>query len=152
MKIAMTKEDGKNWFGAAPPDLTLIARSRGVDYLYNYLRGFYLDESRPYGVNNSVFPMVAMPHVLWQLQGLQKPVHETVEGKQVITGFELVEPGSMTVDEFDSAMADLVNFLAYVGEPVQQERKELGFWVLLYLVLALVVFYLLKVEYWKDVH
>jgi ubiquinol-cytochrome c reductase cytochrome c1 subunit len=152
MSIAMTKEDGKNWFGAAPPDLTLIARSRGVDYLYNYLRGFYLDESRPYGVNNSIFPMVAMPDVLWQLQGLQKPVYETVEGKQVITGFELLEPGSMTADEYDSAMADLVNFLAYVGEPVQQERKALGFWVLLYLILALAVFYLLKLEYWKDVH
>lgn len=152
MVIGMTEKDGKGWFGAAPPDLSLIARSRGVDYLYNYLRGFYIDESRPYGVNNSVFPMVGMPHVLWQLQGWQKPVYEMVEGKEVIQGFEIVEPGSMSVKEFDSAMADMVNFLSYVGEPVQQERKDLGFWVILYLLLALIVFYLLKVEYWKDVH
>ena len=96
--------------------------------------------------------MVGMPHVLWQLQGWQKPVYGSVEGKEVLQGFEIVEPGSMTVDEFDKAMADLVNFLSYVGEPIQQERKNLGFWVLLYLILALVVFYLLKVEYWKDVH
>ena len=152
MLTAMAEEEAKEWFGAPPPDLSLIARSRGVDYLYNYLRGFYLDESRPYGVNNSVFPDVGMPHVMGELQGWQKPVYSKVGDKQVITGFEIVEKGSLDKSQFDRAMADLVNFLSYVGEPAQQERKRLGFWVLLYMVLALIVFYLLKREYWRDVH
>ena len=157
MKNAMPQDKSKKWFGAAPPDLSLIARSRGVDYLYTYLRTFYLDDTRPWGVNNAVFPSVGMPHVLWELQGWQKPVFETVtdaEGheKKVLAGVELVKQGSMSPPEFDAAMADLVNFLSYVGEPMQLERKRLGVWVLVFLVVALVVFYLLKKEYWKDVH
>ncbi len=157
MRNAMPREEAKTWFGAAPPDLSLIARSRGVDYLYTYLRTFYIDESRPYGVNNAVFPMVGMPHVLWELQGWQAPVYETVqdaqgEDTQVIAGFEVVKPGAMAPAEFDAAMRDLVAFLSYVAEPIQLERQRLGVWVLLYLVLATVVFYLLKKEYWKDVH
>lgn len=163
MDTPMPKDQAKEWFGAAPPDLTLIARSRGVNYLYTYLRTFYLDESRPLGVNNAVFPAVGMPHVLWQLQGWQKPVyaahHEGEEGaegeggdEKVITGFEVVQPGTMTPPEFDAAMADLVNFLAYISEPVQLERRRLGWWVLGFLVLAFGVFYPLKKEYWKDVH
>lgn len=157
MEIAMPYSDAREWFGAPPPDLSLIARSRGVDYLYTYMRSFYLDETRPWGVNNAVFPSVGMPHVLWELQGWQKPiyeVHEDAEGEEVkeIKGFELVVPGSMTPPEFDAAMADLVNFLAYVAEPIQLERKRIGVWVLLFLVVAFVVFYLLKKEYWKDVH
>lgn len=167
MKIAMPKDQSKDWFGAAPPDLTLIARSKGVDYLYTYLRTFYLDDSRPLGVNNAVFPAVGMPHVLWELQGWQEPVyaaahgadHDDAEGgeagggeEEVITGLKIVEPGAMTPPEFDAAMADLVNFLAYIAEPVQLERKRLGWWVLGFLVLCLAVFYPLKKEYWKDVH
>ena len=157
MQNAMPKENAKRWFGAAPPDLTVIARARGVDYLYTYLRTFYLDESRPYGVNNAAFPAVGMPHVLWQLQGWQKPVYETVkdasgEDKQVIEGFEIVTPGSMSPSQFDSAMADLVNFMAYIAEPIQLERKRLGWWVLGFLVICFAVFYPLKKEYWKDVH
>ena len=152
MQTAMSEKEAKDWFGAPPPDLSLIARARGVDYLYNYLRGFYLDESRPYGVNNSVFPGVGMPHVLWELQGWQKPVYTTADDKEVITDFEIVQKGTMDKSQFDRAMADLVNFLSYVGEPAQQERKRLGFRVLLYMVLALIVFYLLKREYWRDVH
>ncbi len=157
MKIAMPGDDAKKWFGAAPPDLSVIARSRGVDYLYTYLRTFYLDESRPWGVNNAVFPSVGMPHVLWELQGWQKPVYGTVhdasgEEKEVVTGVQLAEPGVMTQPEFDAAMADLVNFLAYVGEPAQLERKRIGWWVLGFLALAFAVFYPLKKEYWKDVH
>jgi ubiquinol-cytochrome c reductase cytochrome c1 subunit len=157
MEIAMPGEDAKQWFGAAPPDLSVIARSRGVDYLYTYLRTFYLDESRPWGVNNAVFPSVGMPHVLWELQGWQKPVYGTVhdasgEEKEIVTGVQLVEPGAMTQPEFDAAMADLVNFLAYIGEPAQLERKRIGWWVLGFLVLAFAVFYPLKKEYWKDVH
>jgi ubiquinol-cytochrome c reductase cytochrome c1 subunit len=155
MKIAMPKAQAKEWFGAAPPDLSVIARSRGPDYLYTYLRTFYLDETRPWGVNNAAFPMVGMPHVLWELQGWQKPIYETDPhdaSKKVIAGFELVQPGSMTVPEFDRAMTDLVNFLSYIAEPVQLERKRIGIWVLLFLVLCFAVFYPLKKEYWKDVH
>ncbi|MCP5419238.1 MAG: cytochrome c1 [Gammaproteobacteria bacterium] len=155
MKIAMPTNQAKEWFGAAPPDLSVIARARGTDYLYTYLRTFYLDDSRPWGVNNAAFPSVGMPHVLWQLQGWQKPIYETDPhdaNRQVITGFELVQPGSMTVPEFDRAAADLVNFLSYVAEPIQLERKRVGIWVLLYLVLCFAVFYPLKKEYWKDVH
>ena len=157
MKNAMPKETAKIWFGAAPPDLSVIARSRGADYLYTYLRTFYLDDNRPYGVNNAIFPSVGMPHVMWELQGWQKAVLKTVkdasgEPKEVIDGFELVQAGSMSPDEFDKAMADLVNFMVYIAEPVQLERKRLGVWVLLFLVLSFAVFYPLKKEYWKDVH
>ena len=157
MKNAMHPADAKRWFGASPPDLSVIARSRGTDYLYTYLRTFYLDDSRPWGVNNAVFPSVGMPHVLWKLQGWQKPIHETVEDasgepKEVITGFEIVEPGELTPPEYDAAIGDLVNFLAYISEPIQLERKRIGVWVLFYLIIAFVVFYYLKKEYWKDVH
>jgi ubiquinol-cytochrome c reductase cytochrome c1 subunit len=159
MKIAMPRADAKKWFGAAPPDLTLIARSRpgGADYLYTYLRTFYLDEKRPWGVNNAVFPAVGMPHVLWELQGWQAPVYKTVEEgegekQEELTGFKVVKPGSMTPPEFDAAMGDLVNFLSYVSEPVKLEREHIGKWVLAFLVLAFAVFYPLKKEYWKDVH
>lgn len=157
MKNAMPKKQAKEWFGAPPPDLSLIARSRGVDWLYTYLRTFYLDEERPWGVNNAVFPAVGMPHVLWELQGWQVPVYETHENAQgeeekVITGFEIAVPGAMTPPEFDAAMGDLVNFLAYIGEPIQLERQRIGWWVLLYLVIAFAVFYPLKKEYWKDIH
>ena len=120
------------------------------------MRAFYVDENRPLGVNNSV-KVVNMPHVLGELQGWQKPVYETTTDSaghehQEIVGFELVEPGTLTPAEYDDAIGDLVNFLVYVGEPIQMERKRLGFWVLLYLFVALIVFYLLKKEYWKDVH
>ena len=157
MKNAMPKADAKRWFGVAPPDLSVIARSRGVDYLYTYLQTFYQDPTRPFGVNNAAFPNAGMPHVLWELQGMQKAVFEThkdAEGNEVKTlkGFELVQPGSMDQSEFKKSMADLVNFLSYVGEPIQLERQKIGIWVLLFLGLAFVVFYLLKKEYWKDVH
>jgi ubiquinol-cytochrome c reductase cytochrome c1 subunit len=156
MTVAMSREDGKNWFGAPPPDLTLVSRSRGPDWLYTYLRTFYLDESRPFGVNNLVFPSVGMPHVLWELQGWQQPVYKTVEHegheKQVIEHLELVEPGAMTPAEYDKAITDLVNFMTYMGEPVRLERQALGIKVLLFLLVLLVITYLLKKEYWKDVH
>ena len=157
MRNTMPKEDAKTSFGPAPPDLTLIARARGADYLYTFLRTFYADRSRPSGVNNAAFPATAMPHVLWELQGIQHAVHEAVtdeNGNQhdAIAGFELAQPGALTADEYDSAIADLVNFLVYIAEPIQLERQRIGFWVLLYLVLAFGVFYLLKREYWKDVH
>ena len=157
MHNAMPKDNAKEWFGVPPPDLTLIARAKGADYLYTFLRAFYVDETRPTGVNNAAFPATAMPHVLWELQGIQHAEHTTEtdeNGNQhdIISGFELAQPGAMTPDEFDVSMADLVSFLVYIGEPIQLERQRIGFWVLLYLVLAFVVFYLLKREYWKDVH
>jgi ubiquinol-cytochrome c reductase cytochrome c1 subunit len=157
MKNAMPKSDAKRWFGVTPPDLTLIARSRGVDYLFTYLQTFYLDPTRPFGVNNAVFPNAGMPHVLWQLQGMQKPVYEVHKDHdghetKVLKEFELVQPGSMSPPEFREAMVDLVNFLSYVGEPIQLVRQQIGVWVVLFLALACVVFYLLKKEYWKDVH
>ncbi|HCK82439.1 MAG TPA: cytochrome c1 [Candidatus Competibacter sp.] len=159
MKNAMPKADAKQWFGVPPPDLTLIARSRGVDYLFTYLQTFYLDPTRPFGVNNAVFPNAGMPHVLWELQGWQKPVYEVHKAKgkdspetKVLKGFELVQPGSMSPPEFREAMADLVGFLSYAGEPGQLDRQRIGIWVVLFLALASVIFYLLKKEYWKDVH
>ena len=157
MKVAVSKADVKAWFGAAPPDLTLVARVRGVDWLYTYLRTFYLDDSRPFGVNNLVFPNVGMPHVLWELQGWQKAVYRTEtdeEGKehQVVDHLELVEPGSQSPAEYDKTVRDLVNFLAYMAEPIKQERQRLGIWVLLFLGVFFVFAYLLKKEYWKDVH
>ena len=156
MTIAMSLADGKAWFGAAPPDLSLVARSRGVDWLYTYMRTFYVDETRPFGVNNVVFPSVGMPHVLWDLQGVQKAVFKTVEQdgekKEVFDHLELVEPGKLTPVEYDKTVRDLVAFLSYVGETVQLERKALGVKVILFLLVLLVVAYLLKKEYWKDIH
>jgi len=157
MDIAMTKEMGKKWFGAAPPDLTLVARVRGTDWLYTYLRTFYLDNSRSFGVNNQVFSNVGMPNVLWELQGWQKPVYKTVvddEGHehQVLEGVELEEAGSQTPAEFDRTVRDLVNFLAYMGEPIKLERQSLGIKVMLFLFVFFIVAYLLKKEYWKDIH
>ena len=157
MDIAMTKEMGKRWFGAPPPDLTLVARVRGTDWLYTYLRTFYLDASRPFGVNNVVFSNVGMPNVLWELQGWQKPVYKTVvdgEGHehQVLDGVELEEAGSQTPAEFDRTVRDLVNFLAYMGEPIKLERQSLGVKVMLFLLVLFIFAYLLKKEYWKDIH
>ena len=160
MSVAMPKEPAKEWFGKTPPDLSVIARARGGDWLYTYLRSFYKDESRPFGVNNPVFPDVGMPHVLAGLQGVQKPVYKTetkgegenAEEVQVLAGFELVEPGSMDPKEYDAAVADLVNFLVYIGEPAQLQRQRMGWWVLGFLAVFFVVAYLLKKEYWKDVH
>ncbi len=156
MTVAMTPDDGKAWFGAPPPDLSLIARSRGVDYLYTYMRTFYVDETRPFGVNNLTFPSVGMPNVLWELQGIQRPVYKTVEHdgetREVLDRLELVEPGTRTPAEFDQDIRDLVAFLSYVGEPAQLERKALGVKVIIFLLVFLVVAYLLKKEYWKDVH
>jgi ubiquinol-cytochrome c reductase cytochrome c1 subunit len=157
MTVAIDRAEAKRWFGTAPPDLSVIARARGTDWLYTYLRSFYRDDSRPWGVNNRVFKDVAMPHVLWELQGLQAPVvekHVNEDGKEVekITGFELVEKGKLTPEEYDTAVRDLVNFLAYLSEPSKLQRIDLGKWVLIFLAIFFVLAYLLKKEYWKDVH
>jgi len=157
MTIAMRPEDAARWFGTPAPDLSLVARSRGPDWLYTYLRTFYLDPKRPFGVNNLVFKDVAMPHVLWELQGWQRPVYRTVKRadgheEKVIERLELAVPGKLSPAEYDKAVRDLVAFLTYVGEPARFERRRLGPWVLAYLALLIVVFYVLKKEYWRDVH
>lgn len=157
MKITMTPAYAERAFGVVPPDLSLIARSRGVNWLYNYLRGFYLDESRPLGVNNSVFDKVAMPHVLIEMQGYQKP--KTVmkaDGQggehEVIVGFELIKPGTLSKSEYDQTVHDLVAFLDYVAEPYKQTRKNVGTGVIIFLLLLFILTYFLKKEYWKDIH
>ena len=157
MTVVFEEEDALRWFGSVPPDLTLVARSRGPDWLYTYLKSFYLDETRPTGVNNALFNNVSMPHVLWELQGWQKPVYETVVSpdgseKRVMTAMELVEPGKMTVEEYDRVVRDLVTFMTYLSEPAASKRRGMGVWVLLFLLALLGVTYALKREYWKDVH
>jgi ubiquinol-cytochrome c reductase cytochrome c1 subunit len=156
MTVATDPEDAVEWFGTVPPDLSVIARSRGVDWLYTYLRSFYLDSSRPTGVNNLVFPDVGMPDVLWELQGWQKPVITTVKDtdgtERKVIELELEEPGLMSPKEFDRAVRDLVNFLDYMAEPGKHDRQALGVKVILFLLVFLVVAYLMKKEFWKDVH
>jgi len=156
MTVATAPADAKEWFGTIPPDLTVIARSRGVDWLYTYLRSFYLDDSRITGVNNLVFPDVGMPDVLWELQGWQKPVITTVRDhdgtERKVVELELEEPGLLTPQEFDRAVRDLVNFLDYMGEPAKYERRHLGVKVILFLLVFLVLAYFTKREFWRDVH
>ena len=157
MTIAMPTGDAKKWFGNPPPDLSVIARARGVDWLYTYFKTFYIDESRPFGVNNAVFPDVGMPHVLWKLEGMKKAVMKTEtdhDGNEhtVIAGYEMVTPGTMSEIEYDQAARDLTNFLAYTGEPIQLKRQAMGKYVLIFLFFFFIVAYLLKKEYWKDIH
>jgi len=157
MNISMRPKDAEKWFGVNPPDLSLIARSRGADWLYTYLKSFYIDENRPFGVNNTLFPEVGMPHVLADLQGVQHAIYKEVENEDgsvrtVISKLEIVEPGRMTEKEYDNAMNDLVNFMVYMGEPAKMERQDRGWKVLLFILLMGVVFYYLKKEYWKDIH
>ncbi|MDE1462773.1 cytochrome c1 [Spartinivicinus poritis] len=161
MENAMRPEEAKKWFGAAPPDLTLVARVRGPNWLYAYLRTFYEDKSRPWGVNNKVFPDVAMPHVLLELQGLQ---HDSCYGQQshevdTQTGKPLCEltlksdiKHEQTPEEYDQTVRNLVSFLAYAGEPARLDRERIGTYVLLFLAVFFVFAYLLKREFWKDVH
>ncbi|MGI9343113.1 MAG: cytochrome c1 [Gammaproteobacteria bacterium] len=155
MEIAMPEADATRWFGAPPPDLSLIARSRGTNYLFTFLKGFYLDDSKPTGFNNIVLESAAMPHVLWQMQGTQRAVFEEHEHDGVVTtsfeGFEQIEPGSMSPDEFDHFVRDLVNFLEYIGEPVQLQRRQLGIWVLIFLLVFGLFAWALKQEIWKDI-
>ena len=155
MDIAMDAEQSKSWFGKTPPDLSLIGRSRGADWLYSYLRGFYQDENGDW--NNTVLANASMPHVLWRLQGIQVPVYrqETNESgftHEVIDHFELSNPGTQTAQEFEETARDIAAFLDYAGEPAKLKRKGIGVWVILFLVLFTFIAYLLKVEYWRDVH
>ena len=152
MHTAMDKHDSSKWFGVTPPDLSLIARSRGADWLYSYLKGFYVDKSKPLGVNNTIFKDVGMPNMLWKLQGIQTAVIKNVKGQDVVTYLNLEEKGTLSSKEFDKFVNELVNFLVYVGEPVQLERQQMGKYVLFFFIMFTVIAYLLKKEYWKDVH
>lgn len=149
---AMNSHDAEKWFGTTPPDLSLIARSRSADWLYSYLKGFYEDKNKPTGVNNLVFKDVAMPNVFWQKQGTQIAIIKNIDGQDVVIDLKLVQPGQLSGKEFDKMINDLVNFLVYVGEPVQIEREIMGKYVLFFLLMFIVLAYLLKKEYWKDVH
>ncbi len=150
LRSAMNKHDAEKWFGVQPPDLSLIARSRGADWLYSYLKSYYLDASRPFGVNNLVYEDTAMPNPLWQLQGEQhSEIRKTIYGEY--TKLVLEETGTLSEKEFDVFVNDLVNFLVYVGEPVQLERERIGKYVIIFLLMFLVIAYLLKKEYWQDV-
>jgi len=157
MRVAMNAGDAKAWFGAPPPDLSVITRSRGADWVYTYLRSFYRDNSRPLGWNNTVFDKVGMPHALHELQGQMAPVYRSeknAEGHdhQVLDRLELVKPGKLTLAEYDALVGDLVNYLAWMGEPAKAQRMSIGLAVLLFLGLFYVVAFYLKKEYWKDVH
>lgn len=152
IKTAMTREDGDVMFGVSPPDLSLVARSRGVDWVYSYLKGFYKDPARPLGVNNLVAENIAMPNVLWALQGVQEPIKTQEHGESIITGVKQVKAGSQSAEAFDQTVTDLVTFLAYVAEPSQLQRLPLGKYVLFFLLVLTVVFYKLKKEYWKNLH
>jgi ubiquinol-cytochrome c reductase cytochrome c1 subunit len=157
MTVATAPDDAKEWFGTVPPDLSVIARARGVDWLYTYLHSFYEDDSRHTGTNNLVFPDVGMPNVLWELQGIQEAVLTTVKDhadgtEHKVVELELVKPGLQTPKEFDRTVRDLVNFLDYMGEPAKYERRHLGTNVIIFLLVFLVLAVLLKKEYWKDIH
>ena len=164
MKVSMDAKDAKAWFGATPPDLTLVARSRaghagsGADYLYTYLRSFYRDDSRPTGWNNTVFPNVGMPHVLWELQGQraakfveEQDPHDAAKKVHKFEGFEQLTEGKLKPQEFDSQMADLVAYLQWMGEPVQGQRVRIGVGVLIFLSIFLIIAWRLNASFWKDV-
>jgi ubiquinol-cytochrome c reductase cytochrome c1 subunit len=156
MRIGIQPDDAKRWFGVVPPDLSLIARARGTDYLYTFLRSFYADPSKATGVNNIVLPGTAMPHVLWDLQGVQEAVwegHPDAQGnvQKHFKEFKLATPGSMTPEEFDGFVRDTVTFLEYIGEPARLQRESLGFPVIAFLVFFTLLAWALKKEYWKDV-
>lgn len=162
MTIAMDKGDSKRWFGATPPDLTLVARVRRPDWLYTYLRSFYEDDSRPWGVNNVVFKDVGMPHVLAGLQGRQvMGTAQVAVGFDTLTGQEITEEhdgvlyleeeGKLSAAEYDKLVFDLVNFMVYMAEPIALERQRLGWWVLLFLAILFVPVYMLNKEFWRDV-
>jgi ubiquinol-cytochrome c reductase cytochrome c1 subunit len=157
MKAVMPRDDAKIWFGAAPPDLSLVARSRGPEWFYTYMRSFYRDPKSPTGWNNRVLQNVSMPHVLFEWQGEQRAVFETVKDEhggehEVAKGFEIQNAGTMTREEYDRAMRDLTNFMVYLGEPAKLVRKGIGVWTILFLIVFTIVAYLMKKEYWKDVH
>lgn len=144
MRVSIDPVEAKKWFGATPPDLSVEVRARGADWLYAYLRGFYKDDTRPTGWNNTVYDKVAMPHVLYELQGVQELNHETHT-------LELVKPGKLSPAEYNAMVGDLTNFMAFMAEPAKQSRQMIGIFVLLFLGVLLVLAKKIKAEYWKDI-
>jgi ubiquinol-cytochrome c reductase cytochrome c1 subunit len=156
MRIGINPDDAKRWFGVPPPDLSLIARSRGADYVYTFLRSFYADPAKATGANNLVLPGTAMPHVLWELQGVQEAVWEgevdaAGNAQRHFKEFTLATPGKLTPEEYDAFVRDTVNFLEYISEPAQLKRRALGFPVIAFLIFFTLLAWALKKEYWKDV-
>lgn len=156
MRIGIRPDDARRWFGVVPPDLSLIARSRGTDYVYTFLRSFYVDPTKASGTNNLVLPGTAMPHVLWELQGAQEAVWAGEPNAQgdvshEFKEFKLVTPGKLSPEEYDAFVRDTVAFLEYIGEPAQLQRRALGPPVIAFLVFFTLLAYALKKEYWKDV-
>jgi ubiquinol-cytochrome c reductase cytochrome c1 subunit len=157
MVSAMPPADAEKWFGRVPPDLTLEARSRGTDWIYSYLKSFYADSKTATGANNLMLPNAAMPNVLWELQGIQKPVYKTEKGEdgssqQVFDHFEQISAGKLNPEQFDQVATDLTNFLSYTAEPVQLERRGLGLKVIGFLILFFLFAFMLKREIWKKLH
>lgn len=155
IQVTMRDADGTEWFGKMPPDLSLISRVRGSDWIYTYLKSFYLDESRPLGWNNTLFPNASMPNPLWELQGLQHAEFgepDAATGERQPERLVVTSPGRLQGQEFDQVVRDITNFLEYAGEPAALKRQALGVWVILFLVLLTFLGYLLKQEYWSDVH
>mgnify|MGYP001816721988 FL=1 len=156
IQASMPAEDSKRWYGKTPPDLSLMARAKGADYVYNFLKGFYVSEDSPTGVNNVVLQGTSMPHVLWELQGYQTAHfedHKNEDGSVTTTfkGFEQLSAGSMDAEDYDDFVRDTVNFLAYIAEPVRSDRRKLGVWVLMFLIFFFILATQLKKAIWKDV-
>jgi len=153
--VSMSEADGARWFGKMPPDLSLIARVRGSDWIYTYLKSFYLDETRPLGWNNKLFPNVSMPNPLWQMQGLQHAEYGEPDkgtGERPVESLKITQPGSMEPAQFDQSVRDITAFLEYAGEPAALKREKMGVWVIFFLVFLTFLAWLLKNEYWQDVH
>ena len=155
VQVSMRPRDGEQWFGKTPPDLSLMARARGADYVYSFLKGFYLDPESPTGVDNIVLPGTSMPHVLWELQGYQVAEFSEHEEQGVVSRhFEGLKPfteGSMDAEDFDAFVRDTTNFLAYIAEPIRADRRKIGVWVMVYLIIFLIIARMLKKQIWKDV-
>lgn len=161
IRAAMPAADAERWYGVAPPDLSLMARSKGADYIYTFLKSFYVEEDSPTGVNNIVMPATSMPHVLWELQGYQRAnfsEHEETDNAGNVTttshfeGFEQVSAGKLNAEDYDDFVRDTVNFLAYIAEPIRGERRKIGTWVIMYLIVFCIIALMLKKQIWKDVH
>lgn len=154
IQVSLTPEHANQWFGKMPPDLSLISRVRGSDWIYTYLKSFYLDESRPLGWNNQLFPNASMPNPLWELQGLQHAEFGEADkktGERPVHGLKVTQPGQLDEQGFNQAVRDITTFLEYAGEPAALKRQDLGVWVILFLAMFTIIAYLLKIEYWRDV-
>lgn len=155
MVVAMKSDDAAKWIGALAPDLSLTARVKpgGADWIYTYLKSFYVDPKRPLGWNNSVFPNASMPNPLWELQGVQvAEMGKDAHGQPVVEGFQMASPGKLTAEQFDGVARDIANFMEYAAEPAALKRQAIGAYVVLFLAFLTFVAWLLKSEYWRDVH